>query len=248
MKKLHLETYLGILLLLSVLLLSTKGIEKLKKQEELQTETESQSETVTESPKPIHTIVIDAGHGGIDPGKVGINEALEKNINLAIAQKLKACLEKENIRVVMTREADMGLYEETDSNKKQTDMAERCRVIEEADAALTVSIHQNSFTSASVSGPQVFYYDGSKEGEEAARCLQEALNTHLEIANPREMKANTSYYILKKSATPAVIAECGFLSNREEADKLATEKYQQKVAEALAEGIVKFLYKISSNK
>ena len=235
MKKIQLETGLGILLLLSVLLLATKGKPTGEMPAPIQTE------NVTELPEPLYTVVVDAGHGGVDPGKVGVNDALEKDINLAIAKKLKECLEKENIRVVMTREADMGLYEETDSNKKRTDMAKRCRMIEEAGAHLTVSIHQNSFTAASVSGPQVFYYEGSKNGEEAARCLQEALNTWLEITEPREMKANTSYYILKKSKTTAVIAECGFLSNPEEAEKLVSEEYQQKIAEALAEGIVRFL-------
>ncbi len=90
------------------------------------------------------TIVIDAGHGGIDPGKVGINGALEKDINLAIALKLQKNLEQNGINTVMTRTDDGGLYEESDSNKKVRDMKNRLSIIEEAKPALAVSIHQNS--------------------------------------------------------------------------------------------------------
>lgn len=103
------------------------------------------------------TIVVDAGHGGIDPGKVGINNALEKDINLAIALKLQRNLEQSGVNVVMTRTDDSGLYEEGDSNKKVRDMKKRLSIIEEANPALTVSIHQNSNPDASVSGVQVFY-------------------------------------------------------------------------------------------
>lgn len=248
MKKFYLKICLGILLVMSVLLFFLKRKEPIRETPQI---TEKETETVTavstELPEPQYTMVIDAGHGGVDPGKVGVNDVLEKDINLAVAQKLKVCMEKENIRVVMTRESDTGLYEETDTNKKRTDMAKRCQMIKEAEAVLTVSIHQNSFTDESVSGPQVFYYEGSKEGERAAVCLQEVLNTYLEIAEPRETKANTSYYMLKKSSVPAVIVECGFLSNPTEAEKLADAVYQQKIAEALTRGILEFLKGDSSS-
>lgn len=239
MKNASYETYLGILLLTGLFLLSTKGVERIKNQN---LHTTSQEVTTEQgSAEDLRTVVIDAGHGGSDPGKVGINDALEKDINLAIAQKLKTCLEKGQIRVVMTREDANGLYKESDSNQKQADMRARCEIIDGADPDLTVSVHQNSYTSESVSGPQVFYHAQSSEGERAARCLQDALNTGLSIARPREIKPNNTYYILKKTKTPVVIAECGFLSNSTEAAKLVTETYQQQVAEALAEGILKFL-------
>lgn len=243
MKKISFETFLGVLLLAGLLLLSTKGVERFKNQNSytMARDTAAEQENVQFS----HTVVVDAGHGGTDPGKVGINDALEKDINLAIAQKLKSCLEKENIRVVMTREDGNGLYKESDSNQKQADMRARCEIIDGANADLTVSVHQNSYTAESVSGPQVFYHAQSKEGERAARCLQDALNTGLEITRPREIKANNTYYILKKTKTPVVIAECGFLSNSAEAAKLVTEKYQQQVAEALTEGILNFLKEAS---
>ena len=105
-----------------------------------------------EKQEEVTTVVIDAGHGGIDPGKVGINDALEKDINLSIAMKLKKYLEQQDIRVIMTRETDMGLYEESDSNKKVRDMKNRLAIMEKTAPALTISIHQNSYPEESVSG------------------------------------------------------------------------------------------------
>lgn len=187
------------------------------------------------------TIVVDAGHGGADSGKVGINGALEKEINLSIAQKLKELLENEGMRVVMTRDSDAGLYDEGEANKKQQDMKRRCTMIDEAKPALAVSIHQNSYTQESVKGPQVFYYQNSQKGQRIAEILQESLNTELQIERPREIKANDSYYLLRKTGNPTVIVECGFLSNTGEAGLLVTDEYQEKVARAICQGIVKYV-------
>lgn len=186
-------------------------------------------------------VVVDAGHGGFDAGKVGINDALEKEVNLSIAKKLKGLLEQENIQVVMTRESDAGLYDESEENKKQQDMKRRCTIINESGAAIAVSIHQNSYTEESVHGPQVFYYETSADAKVLAHTLQEILNTELKIDRPRSIKANDSYYILRKTAVPTVIVECGFLSNGAEAAKLITEEYQQQVAEAICRGVQQFL-------
>ncbi len=189
----------------------------------------------------VTAVVIDAGHGGMDGGKIGINGEIEKEINLSIAQKLKSLLEQQGIAVVMTRTDDNGLYEESISNKKQQDMKRRCELINETEAALVVSIHQNSYTEASVRGPQVFYYKNSAAAKEIAVILQDALNDLLEIEKPRACKANDSYYILRKTERPTVIVECGFLSNPEEAELLSTESYQQKVAQAISTGVLRFL-------
>ena len=108
-------------------------------------------------------IVVDAGHGGDDPGKIGINDALEKDINLQIALKLQKILEQNNIKVVMTRNTDAGLYSEGATNKKAEDMQKRCKIIEDSNALFTVSIHQNSYHEESIHGAQVFYYKTSKE-------------------------------------------------------------------------------------
>ncbi len=179
-------------------------------------------------------IVIDAGHGGEDPGKVGVNNALEKDINLAIATKLKTILENKGFTVYLTREDDTAL-----SSKKE-DMTARMKLIKEIMPVLIVSIHQNSFTDASISGPQVFYYSNSPEGKAFALIMQEALSKHLTPAKPRSAMANDNYYLLKESPAPIVIVESGFLSNAAEADLLTTSSYQEKVARAIYFGIVAY--------
>lgn len=186
-------------------------------------------------------VVIDAGHGGDDPGKVGINDALEKDINLKIAQRLKALLEAQDIEVVMTRETEAGLYDSGASNKKVQDMKRRIEIIDEAEPVITVSIHQNSYPEEYVHGAQVFYYTSSAEGKKLADTLQEALVSMADPENTRVTKANDSYYLLKKTGTPIVIVECGFLSNYAEAQKLVTEEYQEKIAWALHMGILRYL-------
>lgn len=185
-------------------------------------------------------VVIDAGHGGADPGKVGINDALEKDINLQIAHILRKFLEAEDIRVVMTREDENGLYDEGASNKKVQDMKRRLAVIEEADPVLVVSIHQNSYHEEYVKGAQVFFYQTSERSRALADILQEQLAL-LDPENKRQAKGNDSYYLLKKTGKPIVIVECGFLSNREEAEKLVTGFYQEKLAWNIHMGIMKYL-------
>lgn len=186
-------------------------------------------------------VVIDAGHGGRDPGKVGVNEAYEKDINLAIATKLKKHLEAEGIQVVMTREEDKGLYQENSSNKKVEDMRNRVLLIHETQPDCAVSIHQNSYTEPEVSGAQVFYYESSMEGKKLAEILQEAMTQVLGLENGRDPKGNTSYYLLKKTECPLTIVECGFLSNPQEAELLTQEDYQEKMAEAISGGIREYL-------
>lgn len=186
-------------------------------------------------------VVIDAGHGGIDPGKVGINGALEKDINLQIALQVKEFLEANDIRVVMTRETDDGLYDADASNKKVQDMKRRVALIEEEAPVLTVSIHQNSYPEEYVHGAQVFYYNGSTGGQKLAEEIQAQLVEKADPENKRQVKANDSYYLLKKTGVPIVIVECGFLSNQEEAEKLCTEEYQEKLAWAIHMGIIRHL-------
>lgn len=185
-------------------------------------------------------IVIDAGHGGADPGKVGVNDQLEKDINLKIAQKLKQFLQSEGIKVVMTREGEEGLYDEGASNKKVQDMKRRLEVIESADPVLVVSIHQNSYHEEYVKGAQVFYYTTSEKSRLLAETLQEQLRL-FDPENKREAKGNDSYFLLKKTAKPIVIVECGFLSNREEAENLTSSAYQEKMAWNIYMGIMKYL-------
>ena len=186
-------------------------------------------------------VVIDAGHGGIDPGKIGINDVAEKDINLSIALKVKKYLEFNDVKVVMTRETDKGLNDPDASNKKVQDMKRRLALIEETAPALAVSIHQNSYPEEYVHGAQVFYYAGSQEGKVLAELLQAQFLDKVDPDNNRQIKPNDSYYLFKKTSVPIVIAECGFLSNWAEAEKLCSEDYQEKIAWAICVGILQHL-------
>ncbi len=186
-------------------------------------------------------VVIDAGHGGDDPGKVGINGAKEKDVNLEIARLVKQYLEANDIRVVMTRETEEGLYDDKAANKKVQDMKRRIEVMDETKPDAVVSIHQNSYPEEYVHGAQVFYYTGSSKGQKLAESIQRQLVIKADPENRREIKANDSYYLLKKTTIPIVIAECGFLSNTEEAKKLCSADYQRRVAWAICMGILRYI-------
>jgi len=233
------ESYLGVILKkkielgMAIILLAVAAVIPHK---EALIMAEGAGKTVNEN-----CIVIDAGHGGDDPGKIGINGTLEKDINLIIAHKLKTLLESQGYEVVMTRSTGEGLYQPGTRNMKVEDMQKRCGIITEAMPIFTVSIHQNSYPQEYVKGAQVFYFGQSKEGEELAKKIQNSLVAHLDPENHRVEKANESYYLLKKTPTPTVIVECGFLSNREEAELLKTEDYQDKVAWAVMMGILQYL-------
>lgn len=222
------ELGMAILLLLSAAMLSRREVSLLAGSNAVGTVNEN-------------CIVIDAGHGGDDPGKIGINGVLEKDINLIIAHKLKMLLESQGYEVVMTRSSGEGLYRAGSRNMKVEDMQKRCAIIAEAMPAFTVSIHQNSYPEEYVKGAQVFYFGQSKEGELLAGRIQDSLASRLNPENRREEKANESYYMLKKTPTPTVIVECGFLSNSEEAELLNTEPYQDKVAWAVMMGVVQYI-------
>ena len=191
--------------------------------------------------KKKYIVCVDPGHGGTDPGKVGISGQLEKDINLAIAKKLKTYLEASDVTVVLTRDKDMGLYSSGDAHKKMADMRKRCQLIEEVKPDLVISIHQNSYHEEAIRGGQVFYYKTSVRGKKLAQILQERFDYVLGDANKRQAKANDNYYLLLHVKEPIVIAECGFLSNREEAEKLETKEYQDRLAWTLHMGIMEYL-------
>lgn len=224
LKKRVMEMMMAVLLLISVFFLSKEA-----------------AVVSNETAEKEKVIVIDAGHGGADPGMIGIGGLEEKGINLAVSMKLKEALENQGFTVVMTRQEDKGLYEEGTRNKKVQDMQNRIEIMEKAKPILAVSIHQNSYTEESVKGPQVFYYETSAEGQKLAVNIQSALNTELSTERPRKEKGNTSYFLLKKSPCVLNIVECGFLTNKQEAELLQTEEYQQKIVEAVAKGIVQYM-------
>lgn len=179
-------------------------------------------------------VIIDAGHGGADSGKIGVNGRKEKDINLEISIKIRKLLSDNGITVRMTRDSDERL-----ADSQTEDLKERTDIINEG-ALLAVSIHQNSYHDPSISGAQVFYYTGSAEGEKAAAAIQEKLNRAVP-GNTKKIRANDSYYILKNTEIPVVIVECGFLSNYAEADKLVDEAWQAGIAEAVSAGIMEYI-------
>ena len=191
-------------------------------------------------------VVLDSGHGGDDPGKIGANGVKEKDINLAIARLLKKKLEKQGILVVMTREGEDDLSDPGAVNAKVQDLQRRVQLIHEKKPDCVISIHQNSYPEEYVHGAQVFYYNGSSGGQKLAELLQKQLTKDLDPENHRQIKANESYYLLKKTKGTIVIVECGFLSNAAEAEKLCTETYQDRVAWSIHKGILQYIAQLEN--
>ena len=189
-------------------------------------------------------IVIDIGHGGNDPGKVGINSGLEKDINLAVGLCLKEYLSAAGYRVTLTRETDVSLADTDASNQKLSDFHNRTRFINDQAPSAVISIHQNSYPQETVKGTQVFH-SGSTESAYLASCIQEQCRRILDPDNHRQIKKNTDYYLFRHVTSPIVIVECGFLSNYKEANLLITEDYQQKIAWAISMGTIQFLQSVN---
>ena len=175
------------------------------------------------------TVLVDAGHGGFDVGAVGVSGSHEQALNLQVALALERELELRGIPTTMTR-IDEGAL----GQNKSDDMEKRAAKIRGSRAAVTVSIHMNSFAQDStVAGPQVFYQEGSTRGEALAAIVQDKLNA---LGGSRRHSPN-DLMVLRAGQAPAILVECGFLSNPEEEGKLMTEKYQKKLAAAIADGL-----------
>lgn len=196
---------------------------------------------------PVHTekksflVVVDPGHGGSDPGKIGVHKEKEKDINLKISLKVRDKMEKEKIQVVMTRQKDQDLADEDSQNRKIQDLKKRCEIIHQTQPDCVVSIHQNSYPDENIKGAQVFYYEDSQEGKHLGGIMQKNLVEGLDKNNHRQAKGNKSYYLLKKTDATLVIVECGFISNSEESALLSSEKYQEQVAQSIVKGIKEYL-------
>lgn len=173
-------------------------------------------------------IIVDPGHGGFDPGKPGVKGEDEKHLNLKIALMLRNYLENAGAIVIMTRTTDDDVDGMDGVKHKSKDMVERKKLSEGGD--ILVSIHQNSFTQPSVHGAQTFFNGKSEEGKLLARSIQSAIKQYTDETNKREAKSNTNYYVLKATQIPAVIVECGFLTNPEEETRLNSKEYQQRMA------------------
>lgn len=180
-------------------------------------------------------IIIDAGHGGADKGKIGVATGRqESDVNLEIAKKLQAALFNEGAKIIMTRETKDMI-----APSKEEDMKKREQIILDSSADMFISIHQNSFEEESKYGPQVFFLKAGTAGEKLAEIMQEELNTQLEIKAPRIAIAG-EYQLLKPGKQPSIIIECGFFSNKEEEAKLQTTEYQDKIVKAVVDGVKKY--------
>ncbi|MCI9565778.1 MAG: N-acetylmuramoyl-L-alanine amidase [Eubacterium sp.] len=206
-------------------------------------ETENESKTAQAKKTNGKVVVIDPGHGGADPGKVGINGAKEKDVNLAIAKVLRTVLEDKGFEVAMTRTEDKVLGNSSKFSKIG-DLNERCEIINNMytknNECIMISLHQNSFTQESVHGAQTFYYQRSEKSKSLGEAVQQELNKEVNKEKEKKAKPNDSYYILINSKCPGIIVECGFLSNFTEAGKLVDESYQMQLAEILCSGIMNY--------
>ncbi|MCI9009786.1 MAG: N-acetylmuramoyl-L-alanine amidase [Clostridia bacterium] len=187
------------------------------------------------------TIVIDAGHGGIDGGVVGrVSGVKESDINLSISRCLQKEFEQAGFRVVQTRPTEAGLYGTATAGYKKRDMQKRAEIIQENAPALVISVHQNFFSMTSRRGAQVFFRNDSSSSRTLACAIQTAFNEMPETAKKYSALAG-DYYVLNCSDYPSVIVECGFLSNPEDEALLITQDYQKKVASVIAQGALSYL-------
>ncbi len=188
------------------------------------------------------TVIIDAGHGGRDGGASTEDGVLEKDLNLAVAKKLESLLSLSEVNVVMTRETDVMLAEESSSHKKLDDLNARLAIAEENENCIFVSIHMNKFPVEKYRGLQVYYSKNHEGSRVLADMIQEKTAAHLQSGNARLTKAaDSSIYILHHIEVPAVLVECGFLSNNEEAELLQNEEYQASLAALIAASVLEFI-------
>ncbi|CAA7600189.1 N-acetylmuramoyl-L-alanine amidase [Acididesulfobacillus acetoxydans] len=181
-------------------------------------------------------VVIDAGHGGPDPGAVGKTKVLEKDVTLAVAKRLQAFIQQGGGKPVMVREEDKDLGTASGLlRRKREDLAQRIQLAAEAQADVYLSIHANSFPNEKLTGPQTFYHTDSVEGRVLAQAIQRELN--LISGGKRVAKANKDFFILKKADQAAVTVELGFLSNPAEEQLLNSPEYQQKMAWGIYQGL-----------
>lgn len=185
-------------------------------------------------------VVIDAGHGGIDAGVRGVATSVkESDINLAISRQLKSYFIAAGFKVVMTRTNNGGLYGSSSSGFKKRDMQKRKEIIEDCNADMVISVHQNFCPIPSRRGGTVFFDKNSESGRDLANCIQSSLN-NMEECVSKNTALTGDYFMLKCTDSPSVIVECGFLSNSEDDRLLNSEEYQKKIAYAIFKGAVAY--------
>ncbi|GAB6152979.1 N-acetylmuramoyl-L-alanine amidase [Desulfosporosinus burensis] len=187
-------------------------------------------------------VLIDAGHGGVDPGAVGISKVLEKDVTLAVSKRLQALIQQSGAKSIMVRveDRDLGTSQRL-AERKREDLAQRIQLAMDSQAEVYLSIHANSFPDAKLTGAQTFYHADSRSGKLLAQAIQQELN--IMTKGKRVIKGNQDIYVLKKANQAAVTVELGFLSNLEEEQLLTTPEYQQQLAVAIYKGLTVYFRK-----
>ncbi|MCH5185443.1 MAG: N-acetylmuramoyl-L-alanine amidase [Oscillospiraceae bacterium] len=201
------------------------------------------AQTVVRSGKSIYrdiSVIVDAGHGSPDGGAVGVSGTQEKDVNLAIALMLKTVLESKGIPVIMTRSGDNAIYDKsakTIREKKRSDMNNRLKIMNESNAGLFISIHMNSFEDKSVNGVYLFYNKNHPEIKTLAENIQNNIHD-ITGARTHDIKtAESRLFLMKNAVMPAILIECGFLTNYEEEKNLLDDEYREKIAWAIGDAI-----------
>ena len=194
-------------------------------------------------------IIIDAGHGGEDGGAIGVNGVLEKDLNLSISLKLKEYFESNNFEVITIRDGDYAVGDlslSTIRKRKVSDAQERLKQIAETGECIYISIHQNSFTEDKYSGADTFYSPNREESKILAECIKKSIVSSLQPENTREIKeAGENIFLMYNCKVPAVLVECGFISNPVECEKLCTDEYQVKIAKCIYNGVIDYITSLS---
>lgn len=195
--------------------------------------------------KPI--VILDAGHGGFDGGAVAGDGTVEKDINLNLTLNVSEMLAFSGYDVILTRNSDTGTEEDptaTISKRKVSDLKNRLSLINKYENAIFVSLHLNKFTTSTANGAQVFYSKNNEKSSALGQTIQNSIVEKLQPDNQRVIKQGTkSTYLLYNAKIPAVIVECGFLSNKAELKKLKDEKYQREMSYAIFCGILNYINK-----
>ena len=234
MKKMNLRTWLLTLITVGAFALCAVCVLPVRKPERKTDTADSGADTDPTVP-PLAHIVIDPGHGGNDHGASGnMTGTPEDVLNLDVSKKIASELECRGIKVTLTRYTDDAV-----APTKKEDMKERRRIMHESGADLTVSIHMNKFRDGSVRGPMVFFTKDDEPSEHLAQHIMQSLCDELSLALRHTNHGD--YYVIRNSEIPAVIVECGFLSNAEEEKLLCTDEYRSRIAHAVADGICSFV-------
>ncbi len=204
-----------------------------------------EQDTQPEPPRgPVRVVIIDAGHGGEDGGAVGVTGLVEKDLNLDLAKRLCALLEADGVRVIMTRTEDVLLYDrgvDYEGRKKVLDLAARQAIGDANPDAIFISLHANTFSQSVYHGLQVWYSPNHAGSTTLAESIRGEVVSTLQPDNHRQSKqAGSNIFLLHKLQIPAVLVECGFLSNPTECRALEDAQYRQQLADALCRGILAY--------